>query len=471
MTALQVPEVAGDVPRDPEVGVAIPRVATIRARARRRRQEVVVVVVSVDNADEVVAARGWETLSDVVSTLVSRGAGVPGADVLGTTERGLTIAVSAPAAEIEDATRRLAHLLDDLIDTPAGPIWASLRVAAHHCRTGERSADCVSAARAALAAGRPSGTLRWSSPTPGPTLKSELVTELALALTGRPEEVRVAYQPVVDLSSSRPVGAEALVRWTHPQLGEIPALTMVHLAETHGLISRLGRAVLERALATASAASLHPDFRLHVNVSPYELRETGYVEGVLGLLDRYRLSPSLLLLELTETALMADEGEIRPVLERLCAAGVGIGIDDFGTGYSSIARLMDLPAHTIKLDRSLSRDIASSPEAFDLAGSVLRMLRTTERRVIAEGIESAVQVAHLRALGCELGQGYALGRPGEWPFGGAQSGGAGSVSDSSQPRNASRLAVGSPRRRRHSHSLRIEDANPSSRIELNDSSA
>jgi EAL domain-containing protein (putative c-di-GMP-specific phosphodiesterase class I) len=466
-----VPEAIGEAHRDPEVGVAIPRVATIRARARRRRHEVVVVVVSVDNADEVVAARGWETLASVVRTLVSRGSAVHGAEVLGTTERGLTMAVSAPASEVEDATRQLAHLLDDLIDTPAGPIWASLRVAAHHCRTGERSADCVSAARAALAAGRPSGTLRWSSPTPGPTLKSELVTELALALTGRLEEVRVAYQPVVDLATSRLVGAEALVRWTHPQMGPIPALTMVHLAESHGLISRLGRAVLDSALATAATAALPRDFRLHVNVSPYELRDPGYVDGVLALLEQHRLRPSLLLLELTETALMADEGEIRPVLEELCLAGVGIGIDDFGTGYSSIARLMDLPAHTVKLDRSLSRDIASSPEAFDLAGSVLRMLRTTERRVVAEGIESAVQVAHLRALGCELGQGFALGRPGPWPYAVDHSAAAGSSSESSQPRKASRLAVGSPRERRQSHSLRIEDANPSSRIVLNDSSA
>ena len=417
MTALQVPEVTGTSPRDPEAGVAIPRVATIRARARRRRHEVVVVVVSVDNADEVVAARGWETLASVVSSLVSRAAGAYGAEVLGSTERGLTIAVSAPSGDVEDATRRLAHLLDDLIDTPVGPIWASLRVAAHHCRPGERSADCVSAARAALVAGRPSGTLRWSSATPGPTLKSELVTELALALTGRLDEVEVAYQPVVDLATSRAVGAEALVRWTHPRLGPIPALTMVHLAESHGLISRLGRAVLDSALATAATTSLPPTFRLHVNVSPFELRETGYVDGVLGLLEHHGLSSSLLLLELTETALMANEDEIRPVLERLCAAGVGIGIDDFGTGYSSIARLMDLPANTVKLDRSLSRDIDSSAEAFDLAGSVLRMLRTTGRRVVAEGIESAVQVAHLRALGCELGQGYALGRPGAWPFG------------------------------------------------------
>jgi EAL domain-containing protein (putative c-di-GMP-specific phosphodiesterase class I) len=471
MAALPAPEAAEDLPRGPVEGVVVPRLATIRTRARRRRHEVVVVVVSVDNADEVVAARGWETLASVVETLVWRGTSLAEADLLGTTERGLTLAVAAPADEVEDATRRLAHVLDDLVDTPGGPLWASLRVAAHRCRAGERSAECVSAARAALTAGRPSGALRWSSPAPGTTREGELVTDLALALLGDLEQVGLAYQPVVDLGTSLPVGAEALVRWTHPRLGPVPALTVVHLAESHGLIARLGRAVLARSLATASGSELPPGFRLHVNVSPFELREPGYVDGVLGALDEHGLPPSLLLLELTETALMADEGEIRPVLEELCQAGIGIGIDDFGTGYSSIARLMDLPAHTVKLDRSLSRDIATSPEAFDLLGSVLRMLRTTQRRVVAEGIESAVQVAHLRALGCLLGQGYALGRPGDWPLDSSPDSSSGSSPDSSQPRKASRLAVGSPRRRRHSHSLRIEDAKPSSKIVLNDSSA
>jgi len=472
MSAVEATEAAEvPPPRGSEEGVALPRLATIRARARRRRHEVVVVVVSVDNADEVVAARGWDTLAAVVATLVWRGTSLAGADLIGTTERGLTLAVSAAADEVEDATRRLAHLLDDLVDTPGGPLWASLRVAAHRCRAGERSAECASAARAALTAGRPIGTLRWSSPTIETTREGELVTDLALALLSDLEQVGLAYQPVVDLSTSQIVGAEALVRWTHPQIGPVPALTVVHLAESHGLIGRLGRAVLARSLATAAGSDLPPGFRLHVNVSPFELREPAYVEGVLGLLDEHGLPPSLLLLELTETALMADEGEIRPVLEELCQAGVGVGIDDFGTGYSSIARLMDLPAHTVKLDRSLSRDIATSPEAFDLLGSVLRMLRTTQRRVVAEGIESAVQVAHLRALGCLLGQGYALGRPGDWPLELIDQSTEGSSPDSSQPRKASRFAVGSPRKRRQSHSLRIDDANPSSKIGLNDSSA
>ncbi len=470
MSTLPVPTGADEIPRGPEARVAVTRLATVRARARRRRHDVVVVVVSVDNADDVVAARGWGALATIVATLVERGTGSPGAaELLGTTERGLALAVTAPGGDVEDATRRVVHHLDDLVDTPGGPVWASLRVAAHRCRAGERSSDCVGAARVALTAGRPSGTLRWSSAAPATAREGELVTDLALALLDRPDEVAVAFQPVVDLATSRVVSAEALVRWRHPRLGPIPALTVVHLAESHGLIGRLGHAVLTRSLATVAAQELPPDFRLHVNVSPFELRESGYVGGVLSALDAHGLPPSLLLLELTETALMADEGEIQPVLAQLSRAGVGIGIDDFGTGYSSIARLRDLPADTVKLDRSLTRDIASSPEAFDLLGSVLRMLHTTRRRVVAEGLETAVQVAHLRALGCGLGQGYALGRPGDWP--GDPSAAAGSSPDSSQPRNASRFLVGSPRSLRHSHSLRMDDAKPSSRIGLKDSSA
>jgi EAL domain-containing protein (putative c-di-GMP-specific phosphodiesterase class I) len=189
---------------------------------------------------------------------------------------------------------------------------------------------------------------------------------------------------------------------------------MVRLAEENGLVRRLGSLVLDRALAVTAEVRrrVGEPFLMHVNVSPIELRDPRYVEGVRAALARHDVPPSMLLLELTETALMSADVDVVPVLAELRAVGVRIGIDDFGTGYSSIARLHRLPVDTVKVDRSLISGIATSPEEFDLVSAVFRLLSTTGVRVVAEGVETAVQVAHLRAVGCRLAQGLLLGAPG-----------------------------------------------------------
>ncbi|MBZ5740035.1 EAL domain-containing protein [Nocardioides mangrovi] len=401
--------------------VAVARLGAVRTRAHRRDQVAVVVAVSIENAESIIARRGWQVYGAVLDGLIDKSKAFPApVSLLATSERGLAFGVTAPARTARRTVHRFAEVLDGLVETPEGPVWATRRIAAHRCRPGQSSVDCVGAARAALLGAddlRRRGPVHW---THGQSLDAghddiELVNDLAIALMASTEQVGVDYQPVVDLATGEAVGTEALVRWTHPRHGPVSALTTVGLAEHHGLIARLGHVVLDRALDEAAARSLDPDFRLHVNVSPFELGEEGYVDGVLGALSSRGLPPSLLLLELTETAVMTEAEELLPVLTALSGAGVGIGIDDFGTGYSSIARLHDLPADTVKIDRSLVSGIATSPEEFELLGSVLGLLRATGVRVIAEGVESAVQVAHLLTLGCALGQGFALGMPGAWP--------------------------------------------------------
>jgi EAL domain-containing protein (putative c-di-GMP-specific phosphodiesterase class I) len=258
--------------------------------------------------------------------------------------------------------------------------------------------------------------VRWSTAGPATSYGSDelaLARDLALALTSATTQVSLAFQPVRELDGGGIVGAEALVRWQHPAHGPVAAQSMVRLAERTGLIRQLGSLVLDRALAETVQAreSFGPGFRMHVNVSPFELREPGYVDTVSAALARHGVPPAALLLELTETALMTSESDIISVLADLRAVGVEIGIDDFGTGYSSIARLHRMPVDTVKLDRSLIAGIGTSPVEFDLVRAVFRLLETSGVRVVAEGVETAVQVAHLRALGCRLGQGLLLGPP------------------------------------------------------------
>ncbi len=166
-----------------------------------------------------------------------------------------------------------------------------------------------------------------------------------------------------------------------------------------------------RQLAEWKALVGRREFRVHVNLSPVEFRHPGLVEGVTGIIEEYGVDPAALLLEITETGLMTSDSESIDLLFKLRDAGVGLGIDDFGTGYSSIGYLGRLPVDTVKLDRALISGIGSSPYEYGLARAILELLDSAGLRVVAEGIETEAQVAHLRALSCRWGQGFHLARP------------------------------------------------------------
>lgn len=222
------------------------------------------------------------------------------------------------------------------------------------------------------------------------------------------------YQPVFELERSTVVGAEALVRWQHPIRGMVPPDEFIGLAEQSGLIADLGRWVIKTAtdqLCRWREQARDGEFRVHVNLSPVEFRHPGLVEYVADVVGGSGIDPADLLLEITETGLMTADDDSVDQLHKLRELGVGLGIDDFGTGYSSIGYLGRLPVDTVKLDRSLITEIGSSPYAYGLAGAIVELLDSARMRIIAEGIETEVQVAHLRALACHYGQGFHLGRP------------------------------------------------------------
>ncbi|MFC5550510.1 putative bifunctional diguanylate cyclase/phosphodiesterase [Massilia aerilata] len=225
-------------------------------------------------------------------------------------------------------------------------------------------------------------------------------------------ELLLHYQPKFEIGSSRLVGAEALVRWMHPQRGMIPPSDFIPLAETTGLIVQVGEWVLEQACAQAAIwqrAGL-PPFRLAVNVSAREF--TSSLPGrVADTLKRYRIDASWLELEITESTLMHDIDYVIGIMDHISALGVALSLDDFGTGYSSLSYLKRFPIDTLKIDRSFTTGIPSDVSDCAIASTIISMGRKLGHRVIAEGVETLEQMEFLRQAGCDEVQGYLYGKP------------------------------------------------------------
>jgi diguanylate cyclase (GGDEF)-like protein len=227
-------------------------------------------------------------------------------------------------------------------------------------------------------------------------------------------ELRLAYQPVFDIADRRLVGAEALLRWRHPEHGDVAPAVFIDVAEQRGLIEEIGGEVLRQAIADASrwhafAPSLQPF--VSVNVSPWQLRSNALVELVAGALKASTLPPEALHLELTETAVIGDEPRARGALASLRELGVRVWLDDFGTGFSGLSHLRRMAVDGVKIDRSFIADVLDDPDDLALATAIIAMAHSLGMTVVAEGVEQEGQYALLRERGCDLAQGFLLGHP------------------------------------------------------------
>ena len=233
-----------------------------------------------------------------------------------------------------------------------------------------------------------------------------LIADLRLAVER--QELTILFQPQVSTSTRRIKGAEALLRWYHPQRGLIGPDTFIPLAEETGLIVPIGAWVLEEACHVARGwGGLH----LAVNVSPIQVRQAGFVATVERALSRSGLPPERLELEITEATMLANTAETLAILSRLRSLGVRLAMDDFGTGYSSLATLQRFRFDKIKVDRSFIRHLESDPKAVALLRAVIALGSALDVITNAEGVEEEGQLSMLRAEGCEEAQGYLFGKP------------------------------------------------------------
>jgi diguanylate cyclase (GGDEF)-like protein len=242
--------------------------------------------------------------------------------------------------------------------------------------------------------------------------RMQIESDLRIALRDD-TQLFVLYQPQVNLKTHLVVGVEALARWRHPTLGLVPPAEFIPIAEDSRLIGALGRQVLRsacRQLAEWSAAAPGNPLTMTVNLSPRQLEDPGFVADLQQILDESGISPDSLCLELTESALMSRETDTVDVLERIRGMGVYLAIDDFGTEHSSLARLRDLPAEVLKIDRSFIDGLPSESGDTAIVSSILSLAFAMGKHVIAEGVERPEQAAALSAMGCSVAQGYLFSR-------------------------------------------------------------
>jgi EAL domain-containing protein (putative c-di-GMP-specific phosphodiesterase class I) len=226
------------------------------------------------------------------------------------------------------------------------------------------------------------------------------------------QQLVLHYQPKVDAHTGQMLGVEALVRWQHPERGLIPPNDFIPLAERTGLIGPLTHYVLDAALHQCRDwRQAGHELAIAVNVSARSLLDLAFPDQVAGLLARWDIPARLLVVEITESTIMADPTHALEILGRLNTMGVQIAIDDFGTGYSSMAHLKTLPIQELKVDRSFVSQMTSSTRDAVIVRSTVDLGRNLGLRVVAEGVEDVLTSQELDALGCDAIQGYYISRP------------------------------------------------------------
>jgi EAL domain-containing protein (putative c-di-GMP-specific phosphodiesterase class I) len=237
---------------------------------------------------------------------------------------------------------------------------------------------------------------------------AQLRSEQELGQAIERDELRLFYQPIVDIESGAITGFEALLRWDHPELGLVEPARFIPLAEETGLITEIGDFMLDEGCRCASNWN-DPGHRIEVavNVSAAQLANVDFIDRVRSNIDRYDLLAENLIIEITESLPVPEAPDVLSRLIELGRLGLNISVDDFGTGHSSVARLLALPVNELKLDQSL----VQSTETPDSLTDAIGIAQERGLRIVAEGVETEEHYARARTLGCDRAQGYFFGRP------------------------------------------------------------
>ncbi len=246
-------------------------------------------------------------------------------------------------------------------------------------------------------------------------LQRQIELEKDLNIGIEENQLSLVYQPKVDVQTGTIVGAEALVRWFHPEKGPISPVEFIPLAEDSDLIIKLGQWVLNEACRQLSLWQSHPDFtgfnRMSVNISPFQFKNPGFIKRLNRLLYQYQIKPEQLDLEVTEYLLLEQTDIVVDKLNKLRAMGITVSIDDFGTGYSSLNYLKRLPVDTLKVDQSFVFEMTESDNDRAIVQTILAMAQTLQLKTVAEGVESAEHLELLQQYNCDEYQGYFFSKP------------------------------------------------------------
>jgi diguanylate cyclase (GGDEF)-like protein/PAS domain S-box-containing protein len=391
------------------------RLAAALSSASDRPEQVAVLFLDLDDFktvnDTAGHAAGDELLANVTDRLLSATRGTDAVARLGGDEFGILLSQIERAEDVDTVAARIITAIRRpmLVGPREIVVTASIGVA-----RGERGSDADSLLQNAdtalyVAKDRGKGMYVWFAPAMHQALVARAQVQGDIGPALERDEFWLAYQPIVALSSERVEGLEALVRWEHPIRGALSPADFISVAESSGQIVPLGRWVLCEACRTVARLPGTP--YVTVNISARQLENPSLVDDVSAALEGSGLAPERLLLEITETVLMADTKGTLERLQALKALGVRLGIDDFGTGYSSLRYLQRFPVDVLKIDKSFVDGVDRDDHDAALVRTIVALGEMLGLETVAEGIERGTQRDLLRAIGCRRGQGYFFARP------------------------------------------------------------
>jgi diguanylate cyclase (GGDEF)-like protein len=396
------------------------RLGQALAAARRGAQKLAVLYLGLDGFSRIQAAVGVEAGAGLLRGLAER---------LRARIRETDTAARVGDDEFAVLVTHLEHELDaarlvvKIVESFGYPLpvgWRTLTVTASigiatFPSDGTEPAVLVHKAKAAMLRARRQGggCYEFHASEMNAAMRRVLAIETRMPVALAERELIVHYQPQYDLRRDRIAGAEALVRWQHPELGFLMPNEFLPLAEESGWIVSLGAWVLREACQQAAAwhERGHPGLRISVNVASRQLREPGFQNLVRAVLGECGLRPESLELEITESSLVEDVEATELTFSVLKRLGVRLSIDDFGTGYSALSYLKRLPVDVLKIDRSFVCDVTSHPVNATITEAIVRLARGLGLTTVAEGVETPEQLLALGAYGCHRLQGFLFGRP------------------------------------------------------------
>lgn len=403
----------------PDRLVTLDRVGETLAGAHRAHHDVVLLLIGID---DFATGSGRLRRSDADALglqLEDRllGAAVGAGSVARVSAHSYAVMVAGIAAS--SAARRCANRVLNVLSRPFYLGNAAVHVnaaigASTFPRDATRPDELLRRAEQALSAARRAGPNAFRSVQTRTRSGTDAQTLLRAGLRAAVarNELELHYQAKFDLADGRITGAEALLRWRHPELGLVEPARFIPLAEADGCIVPIGEWVLRAACEQVRRwRDRGLEMQVGVNVSARQFREPDLAQRILDILHAHRVEPSWIELELTESAVMDDADGVAAALERLKASGVRLAIDDFGTGYASLSYLTRLPVHVVKIDQSFVRGLANRSDNGAIVLAIVRLARNLGMDVIAEGVETGRDLAALRAWGCDRAQGYFFGKP------------------------------------------------------------